>query len=208
MARSKDWRSLGRYPETIRIRSRLGVRNVGVVLGSLLMAAACLWLAFSTNQPGYHRGNMSPFDRVFAFIGAIFFGCGVIVYLWWSARPGNGITLSPEGISDRTTMVSMGLVRWDEMVGVVPATTVGVGFVGIPVRDPEDVLQRSGDGLQKAKRANMHFGGLDTPVWISTETLSIDPASLAALINDYHEAWRLDHGTRPSDPPADDPHAL
>ena len=121
-----------------------------------------------------------------------FFGLTLVLNLRRLLHPRPGLILSAEGIVDRGSGLSLGLVRWSDIEEIKAASINGTKFLVLKVRDPAPYLAR-GNALQRmTHRANTSLVG--SPVTLAAVTLSISFAELEQLVRKHHVKYSADDG--------------
>lgn len=77
-----------------------------------------------------------------------------LVLVWRAVRPGPTVVIDGQGITDRTTMAPLGLIRWDEIT-VIRKREIGRGMgaerlLEIVLHDPAEFHSRRRGRLQRA----------------------------------------------------------
>lgn len=81
----------------------------------LLLAASCVVFAAIGTVP-LHAEH--PFYVTVGALGVAVFALGAALLMWRALRPGPTVVIDAEGITDRTTLAPLGLVRWEEIAAV------------------------------------------------------------------------------------------
>ncbi|MPZ28782.1 MAG: hypothetical protein GEV12_20890 [Micromonosporaceae bacterium] len=93
-------------------------------------------------------------------------GVAGLVLLWRAVRPGPSIVLDRDGITDRTTLAPIGLVRWEEIT-VIRKKEIGRGMgaerlLEVMLADPDGFRSRS-NGWQR-QATNRYRAALRHPL--------------------------------------------
>ena len=116
------------------------------------------------------------------WVGAAFFGACAAVIVRELARPGPRLSLSDDGLYDRT--LGVGVIAWTDILDAWPVATAGVPFVGLDLRAPDLYLDRLSPARRLAARLNRAAGHapLSVNLWGLRDA---DPARVALCI----QAW-------------------
>jgi hypothetical protein len=146
-------------PKSRQLRYALG-SLVFVVIGALI---------FTTGNVVY---------QVVAVVCVAFFGTGLVFFVGQLVRRGPALQVDSRGVTDRSSIVSLGLVRWDE-ISSVQIHAVGIQrFLAVYPR-AESILQRANPVKRSLMRINRGMGF--APVTIAETAL---PYNLETLIDE------------------------
>ena len=106
----------------------------------------------------------------------------------WSMRAGPGLIVDDAGFDDRSSLVSVGRVPWDDVRSMTERNVSGSSFVVVEVSDPEIYLARLSLLPRWTARVNGRMVG--SPITISSVGLKTRFSRLATLIHqgfdEYH----------------------
>ncbi len=117
-------------------------KSLAIIAGSILLACGCILLLANHNEVS-GKWVLLAGVLLLVFLGLAGFGVNVLL------RDDPLIELTPEGIVDRASSISVGLIRWEEMTEIIVYEENSVGFLGIMVKDIQAVLSRQ-QGVKKA----------------------------------------------------------
>lgn len=186
-SRTRDERTLARYPELVEFTPANGPRIRLAVFGLLMVAASAVLLMV----PSVMLGGVSVL-ALLGWAGLAFFIPATTYAVVRAVQPHVALRLNPDGVTDGSSVSAVGFVPWREVSGVGTSEIAGNRLVGIYLHDPERFISGLGAYRRMAARSNLRMFG--APVWISPNGLpSAD--DLAALIDVYRRGWEL-HQTR------------
>lgn len=116
----------------------------------LLLAAACLAVVAVFYLPA---SSGSPALTVIGWIGVALMATAALVLLMRAVRPGPSVVIDTEGITDRTTLAPVGLVRWQEIT-VIRKKEIGRGrgaerLLEVVLADPAGFFARPRGPLRR-----------------------------------------------------------
>jgi len=130
------------------------------------------------SQTGY-RHPPKVYVIFMGILSAAFGGVASLLFVYrffLSSKP--GLIVDLEGIHDNSTLMGIGLIRWDEIIEIKEADQAG--YINIIVKDPEKLVDRIRNPLiKRAIKADFNKHG--TPVSIAETTLRCG----------YDELWSL-----------------
>ncbi len=189
----REGRDSARYPQTVTLeparRSRVGLLAFGI-------AAVSLPLVMVTFPPS---GELA-FSGIYVWVGwlgLLVFGpaTAYLVYRAIVRRP--ALRLTADGLTDESSMTSVGFVPWSEIVGVSTEEISKVTLVGVRVREPDEFVASLRWFRRIAARTNLRMFGV--PVWINPSGLG-GAAEVAALIDIYRRSWEREQQRPPVEP--------
>lgn len=104
------------------------------------------------------------------------------LYFGYRLRSNRAVfSIDAEGITDRSSLISSGLVRWDEVVGTQQHVVAGQVFLEVRVRDTVAVVKRQ---KNMVKRAMMRFNARRGwgAISVSMNSLPVDASVLSSMI--------------------------
>lgn len=157
---------------------------------SLLFVIAGVWLFL--NSELYAAHFPIEFVRNPLFIqgvgvsGILLFGLTGVLVLRKFFDNSNGLVIDNTGITDNSSSVSVGLIEWEDITGILTKRVVTTKFLIVQVNNPEKYLSRA-ENKAKAKlmRANMKICG--SPIQISSGTLKYNFKKLEELVQTEFE---------------------
>ena len=160
------------------------IKLVAVAFGSAGFVLLGAWMVTLAREEG----------ALIATIGAasiVFFGlCGGYA-VRRIARPEPAVVINGEGIVDNSSLLSVGLIRWDEIAELREYQFKRQTFLAVIPKDADRLLARQPAWKRSAIRANLAIGA--APVNIPQ---SVVPVRISELL---HEIRRRFGGGRPDD---------
>ncbi|TNE55560.1 MAG: hypothetical protein EP344_13230 [Bacteroidetes bacterium] len=151
-----------------------------VFLGGIIMTGLAGWMAYA---PGPLRSELftsENFIRGVGITGAVFFGLSTLYLLRKLADDRPGLIIDAAGITDNTSGVSVGLIKWGDITGMRQQRIGSTYFIMIDVADPEKYTARAGSVIKMGMEANHKLYG--SPLAINANALQYDKTELAALL--------------------------
>jgi len=151
-------------------------------IGSLLFVLLYFYLY-------YNRETLNPplltswvFPIAF-YIGVPFFGFGFVYFSYRLLSPKPAVIISDEGIFDNSSMVSAGMLKWEEISYIFTYDFMGQHFLGIVPVESEAVIGR----LPYFKRFFLSMNELwgTPPISISETILPVSVDELLEQISEY-----------------------
>ncbi|WP_096270174.1 STM3941 family protein [Paucisalibacillus globulus] len=128
-------------------------------------------------------GNDSLGLIIIGALGFTFFGLCFVYYVINTFRRKPALIVNQEGITDQSTYIGAGLVRWDEIANIDFVSFSGQTFLGIYTVDPDLIVDRSSSFKKMLNQMNK--GLLDTQVNIPVKILDCSMDDLVETINNY-----------------------
>jgi hypothetical protein len=132
--------------------------------------------AYMMIEPGRH----GLFARFIGLVTVAFFGAAVVSILYRLVRPAPAILITPRGIVDNASGVSVGLIPWDQIREVREYRVQGQVFLGIVPKDLDALLERQPRWKRAAIRANLSMGA--APVNVPQAALGVKVSDLVREI--------------------------
>lgn len=155
------------------------------VLFNLLLAMGFVLagILFTANPEAFKSPVFSNtyFIRFAGLIAFLFFGLCLVVIVRKFLDKQPGLTIDEEGILDNTSGVSIGLIKWEDIVGIKTVTVFNQKFLMIEVRNPEAYIEKAKSRLsKKAMEKNLKMYG--SPISIISNSLTYDFKKLEDLL--------------------------
>lgn len=115
--------------------------------------------------------------------GIAFFGASSVIFARRLFRAHAGLSLTPEGMVDRSSALALGLVRWPDVTAIDLMTMNGVEMIIVRVTNPELYVRRGNFVQRMLNRGNMRMVG--SPVFVAPIALATDSQTLRALLERY-----------------------
>ena len=121
------------------------------------------------------------------WLAAGFFGLCAAVFVWQLLQSGPRLTISDEGIHDRS--LGVGLIDWDDVIDAHPTASGGQPFVSLTLQDSEKYLSRRGAAKRKMAGVNKAAGFSDLSLNLGG-LRGADPVAVAELVRSQASARR------------------
>lgn len=131
-----------------------------MVGAAVLFVAVGVWMILRSDE---------LIDTAMGVVVVAVFGIAVLLGGWQLTRSGPALLVNHSGITDRSSVVSVGFVAWTEITGMGISTSRGAKTLNIGVTEPDKVLARANTIARAVLRVSMWITG--TPVNIPTTTL-------------------------------------
>ncbi len=129
------------------------------------------------------------FDWIMLLSGILFFGAGTLVGFSYAFARGVGLVIDDKGITDSSSLTSVGLVKWKDIKGFKSSSFMGAGWIIVYVRNPEYYVKSIKNGLTRgAVKLTLQLYG--SPISIGVAQLAIDPDKLGRLLVEELERSR------------------
>lgn len=157
-------------------------------LGALLFVIFGIWFLYNpeTFADSIYRPRSSEFIQIVGIIAVVFFGiCGIFAFKKLFDKK-DGLIINKSGITDNSSGTSVGLIKWNDIVGIEIAKVHSQKFIMIEVSNPEYYisLKKSSIGKMTMKANYNQFG---TPLSISANSLRINFAELRTIIEEQFD---------------------
>ncbi len=155
-----------------------------LIIGSLAFVTACAWL-FNIKAGGEYE---AVFWKGFAIIGGIFFSITGIFGIKKIFDFEPGLVINSEGIIDNSSAVSIGLIKWGDIVGFKVMQISSTKLLLILVKNPEKYIEMEENKI-KRKLMSMNNSRYGSPISISSNALKINFKELEKMIQDNFEKY-------------------
>jgi hypothetical protein len=116
-------------------------------------------------------------------VGLVFFGGACAVALLLAARPGPAIRADAEGMEDRSSLIGIGRIAWQESTGIREMTTFGQPTVAITPRSWATVVGRQVAWKRPLLKLNRKLIGSDD-LLVNTTALPCSARDLARALEE------------------------
>ncbi|HBX81348.1 MAG: hypothetical protein WAV45_01385 [Propionibacteriaceae bacterium] len=176
-----DWRSLGRYPDTIELPV-----SKAFVAKTLLLWMMTLMLVIAPLSWPESTGRGQALAVICLTIAALLVILAIKFLVVQLRAPLSG-KLSIDGLTDFRGG-DPGFVPWSAVQGVVEFYFTGDGRVGIILNDDRIYLGSLTD--RKRRMVVRELPMANTPMWFGQD-VPLDPSDFAQLIVTYHRSWAV-----------------
>ena len=158
-------------------------------LGACAVVAFGVWLFFMDSAANeQHRRSNSPVVTHCIGLLIIIFGgsCGVAGFKkLFDGMP--GLILSSVGIFDNSSVLSVGIIPWSDIVGFDVFTVSSQKNLVIKVLNPEKYIR--GSGIMKRILLKSNYMLCESPITISSASLKITFKELVDTCNRYYSKY-------------------
>lgn len=115
----------------------------------------------------------------------LLFGFSIVLNLQklFSSKYSVGLVIDEDGISDRTNLKAVGLIKWEDITGIKTEVLPGAKFLYVYTRNPDEYMARVKSGVKrKTMWADAKMFG--SPFAIPGKLLQCKFADLEKLVND------------------------
>ncbi|MRJ10387.1 hypothetical protein EDL98_04745 [Ornithobacterium rhinotracheale] len=130
----------------------------------------------------------SVFVKIIAYTGIVFFGIiGVLGSIQLLSKK-SALIINEKGITDNTTMVSLGFIPWDEIQQIQMTDVMNQRFLMVILKDPKRNIARQKNPLKKIlNKLNYRLYG--SPVGIPVNNLKISAEELKQELQTWSERY-------------------
>lgn len=149
-----------------------------LLLGSIAFVVAGFWLLLGT--------GFNLFSMALGGVAILFFGYCAVYIAHKLPEKEPGLILNEQGLIDHSSAVSVGLIRWSDIVNLSVIEIHRQKIILLEVANPEEYIDCESDAMaRQAMQMNQDLYG--TPLCISANTLQI---SFDALFTMLLERWQ------------------
>jgi len=161
-------------------------KMIFLLLGSLLFVILSAFIFLNAEEMITRRIGNPIIIKIIAIIGVLFFGVILMSILKKMMNKQSGLIISNEGIWDNSSGVSVGMIKWEDIVGIRKVRASGVNFILIDVKNADSYLNNTkGTIKRQAMKANMRK--YSTPISLSAAGLKISFNKLEILVQNEYE---------------------
>ncbi len=157
------------------------IKMLFLILGSLLFVVLCIFIIMNAENMQTRKLNNPMIIRIIALVGLLFFGIILVSILkkMFSKEP--GLIIDKDGIYDNSSGVSVGRIKWKDIIEIRKVKVSGTKFMLIDVHNPNEYINNINGFIKKqAMKANMKKYG--TPISISAAGLKINFKKLEGIL--------------------------
>lgn len=160
-----------------------------LLLASIGLISGGIWMVIDPENAGRFFNPItkrffylnSELIQIIGIVGILFFGAAAIYGLKKIFDKKIGLTLDSNGITDNSNASSIGLIEWNDILGIRTKQVMSTKFILIDIVNPEKYLGKAKNGIQsRLMKANMNM--YETPLSITSNTLNYDFGELEKLI--------------------------
>lgn len=157
-----------------------------LLLIAIAFVSASLWMIISGGA-GNRYGEIST--KFWGFAGITFFGVCLVLILWKFFDTKPGLIIDGKGITDNSSLVSVGFIPWNDILGIYECTVSEQKFLTIFVKDPDKYLMCKSIIKRTMLKMNMKMCG--TPITISASGLKCDLDDLERILKSSFNSKKL-----------------
>lgn len=133
-----------------------------------------------------YRPRNSEFIHIVGIVSVVFFGiCGIFAFKKLFDKK-DGLIINKNGITDNSSGTSVGLVKWNDIIGIGVAKVHLQKFIMIEVSNPEHYINLKKNKIGKmAMKSN--YDKFGSPISISTNSLKTNFEELREIIVKQYE---------------------
>lgn len=132
------------------------------------------------------------FIKFAGILGLLFFGFALYSMIQKKILDGNiGIIINDEGIIDNSSFVSVGLIKWEDIVSIEKSNVVSTSFLLIKVKDPKKYIDAT-KGI-KSKLLKGNYNSYGTPISISANFINCSFTQLENVILNSFENYKTNN---------------
>ncbi len=157
------------------------IKMLFLIMGSLLFVVLCIFIIMNAENMQTRKLNNPMIIRIIALVGLLFFGIILVSILkkMFSKEP--GLIIDKDGIYDNSSGVSVGRIKWKDIIEIRKVKVSGTKFMLIDVHNPNEYINNINGFIKKqAMKANMKKYG--TPISISAAGLKINFKKLEGIL--------------------------
>ncbi len=157
-----------------------------LVLLSIVMVAASYFVWIIAEEQDRSAPIIAQIASVAGMLLFTAAGLASIKNIIW---PKLSITINETGILDETNITSVGLIKWEDILGFEEHKVHSTKLLAIKVKNPAVYLEQGGSRIKRQLlKSNQSMYG--TPIVISTTILSISYQELCDLLLDYWKQYQ------------------
>lgn len=155
--------------------------SIFIVLGILFIIVPELFITFLVKN--------TLFINFFGVLSVFFFGFILVTLIKKRLFDKNiGIEVNEEGIIDNSSFVSIGLIKWEDIVSIEKSNVMSTHFLLINVKNPENYIKKAKGIKSKLLRGNYKSYG--TPISISSNFINCNFAQLEDILLSSFEKYK------------------
>ncbi len=165
-------------PREIPLSKLKMIRAMG---GSAIFVALGCWMCFFDFADYLEGRTLHDLIPVIGALSISFFGVILIFLVIRSTDKRPGLVVDEHGITDHSSLMSVGLIEWADIEGIRLRETAGQSFVLVILHDPEKYVLAQKSGIKRffMKMNKRSYG---TPVNLSAGLLDIRFRDLFSLL--------------------------
>jgi hypothetical protein len=155
-------------------------------LGALIFVFLGVWFAINPERFITRIFRNPDLIRIAGIVSIAFFGiCSVFIFKKLFDKK-YGLIIDKMGITDNSNATSIGLVKWEDIIGIRVLEVVSQKFIMVDVSNPEYYIGLKKNGIGKmAMKANYNKYG--SPIGITANSLKSNFDEMRKIIEKQYE---------------------
>ncbi|MFC4267313.1 STM3941 family protein [Polaribacter marinivivus] len=152
-----------------------------LILGSLLFVILGILMILSPEtyiNPIFKNENIV---RIVGYIGVLFFGLCLFFISKKGFKNNSGLIIDSQGITDNSNLSNIGLIEWNDIVGIETMEIASNKIILIQTEKPEKYIDRAKNRIAK-KIMKANFNNYGSPISITSSALKIKFDDLEKVI--------------------------
>lgn len=155
----------------------------------LALSYLCLMMFMDPDKYTSYVFRNSIFIKLVSLFGLILCVAGFIALFVKSLKNNIGIVLNDEGIIDNSNAISIGLIRWDDIINIRTTKFMRYSYIVIEVRDNDYYIKKIKNKFKlRLMKSNIKMYG--TPITINSSILKCDFDNLQNIIIQRFNYWK------------------
>jgi len=157
-----------------------------LIFGSLAFVVLSVFIFLNAEKMVTRRISDPLLIKIIAVVGVIFFGIILMSVIKKIVSNQPGLIINNEGIWDNSSGVSVGMIKWEDVIGIRKVKASGVNFILIDVQNTESYVNNiKGTIKRQAMKANLKK--YNTPISLSAAGLKISFNKLEELVRSEYQ---------------------
>ncbi|MEO0474285.1 MAG: STM3941 family protein [Bacteroidota bacterium] len=149
------------------------------VLGAMLFIAGGVWMFFHASTTA-ERHNPYVIKTI-GVASVLIFSMLLILLIRRIISGKNGLWIDEKGITDHSNEVSVGLIKWTDIIGFRKKELMATKVLLVDVHDPQKFIARAERRIQK-NLLKSNLKSFQTPISLSANSLQIKFDELEAIV--------------------------
>jgi hypothetical protein len=155
---------------------------------SIVIIMLCIFFYFSSNWLFKSKIEIITF-KIIGSIGILYFSITLFFYIQKMKDKKFGLTLNEIGFIDNTSATSVGLIKWEDIIGFKEFTFETTKNLIVLVINNEVYLKKATNIFSK-KMLQANCKGFGSPIAIAATSLSINYEEMTKIIFSQYEKCR------------------
>ncbi|WP_298424850.1 STM3941 family protein [uncultured Kordia sp.] len=150
-----------------------------LVIGSLIFIIAGFYI-YSTES------NL----KFIGIIGILFFGLTGVTGIRRLIKPKAALIINSKGITDNSTVTSVGFIPWKDVIGFQPVKVTSNNFLVVQVKNPTTYIDNSKNMLTK-QSLKYNYSSFNSPIAIGEVTLPLKLTEVEKILLNALKKYNL-----------------